>query len=214
MSTFARYVTLTPEQRRHVGYPEPVPLGTARPRLFKSHRFEVNYPDGSTGHATYERLAPFAHRFRFFDCDKRELPRQYWNKGLVGGQCAHAVEGLGQDLVTTVFEEAIERERREFFCRVSHPTNGRLIEPKRYQLRAGRARKYAGKYALCVQIGQKLVPCSRLFDTLAAANTAWLESPKDDVYVACCSLLDRRWMLPRYNPLYASGHPRKVWDHD
>ena len=79
---------------------------------------------------------------------------------------------------------------------------------------AGKAKLLGGKYALCVPIGRHLVQHSHTFDTLEEANAAWREcSSKGGLYVACCNRLDRRWELPRYNPLYKDGHSRKVEDH-
>jgi len=220
MREFARFVTLSPEERQRVGYGEPVPLGSSRPRLFKSHHFPVQYPDGSTGECRYTRLGLRSHQFRFVYQDGKELPRQYVSTFLNGG--APAVEEAGRERVERAFKEAIAHERVFYFARVSLPSDGsRHIDPARYRMTAGKAKTLGGKYALCVRIGRHLVQHSRTFDTLEEANDAWQTGgSRKDLYVACCNRLDRRWELPRYNPLYAnplyaavSGYPRKEQDH-
>jgi hypothetical protein len=176
------------------------------------HRFAVTYPCGGSGHCRYERLGPACHRFRFFDWDGAELPRQYRSERLPSGG-APAIEATGQNLTTAVYAEAIQREQADWFRRASLPGDGsRTIDPARYRLKAGKARRLAGRYALCVRVGPSLLPCSRTFEHLEEANQAWRTGGTNDVYVACCSRLDRRWLLPRYNPLYAEGHPRKEGD--
>jgi hypothetical protein len=225
MKEFARFVTLSPEERQRVGYGDPVPLGTSRPRLFKSHHFPVQYPDGSTGECRYTRLGLRSHQFRFVYQDGKELPcRQYVGALLVGG--APAVEAAGRERAERAFFEAIQHERAFYFARVSLPSDGsRHLDPARYRMTAGKARTLGGKYALCVRIGRHLVQHSRTFETLEEANDAWRTGgSRNGRYVACCNRLDRRWELPRYNPLYAnplyalSGHlpkeqPRKEQDH-
>jgi len=215
MREFARFVTLTPEQRLAAGYAEPgvTNAPATRSRLFKSHHFPVEYPDGSTGECRYTRLGLRSHQFRFVYPDGKELPsRQYVGTLLVGG--APAVEEAGRDRVERAFKEAIAHERIFYFARVSLPSDGsRYLNPERYRLRAGKAKRLGGKYALCVLIGCHLVQHSRPFETLEEANAAWGEGNRNDLYVACCNRLDRRWELPRYNPLYKDGHPRKVGDN-
>ena len=221
MREFARFVTLSPEERQRVGYAEPgaTTVTAPRSRLFKSHHFPVEYPDGSTGECRYTRLGLRSHQFRFVYQDGKELPRQYVSTFLNGG--APAVEAAGRERVERAFKEAIEHERVFYFARVSLPSDGsRHLDPARYRMTAGKAKSLGGKYALCVRIGRHLVQHSRTFETLEEANDAWQTcgSSRNDRYVACCNRLDRRWELPRYNPLYAnplyaavSGHP--VSDH-
>ena len=215
MREFARFVTLSPEERQRVGYGDPVPLGTSRPRLFKSHHFPVEYPDGATGECRYTRLGLRSHQFRFVYPDGKELPsRQYVSTPLVGG--APAVEETGRERVERAFKEAILHERVFYFARASLPSDGsRYLDSERYRMAAGKAKRLGGKYALCVLIGRHLVQHSRTFETLEEANAVWREcrSGRSGLYVACCNRLDRRWELPRYNPLYKDGHPRKVEEH-
>lgn len=215
MREFARFVTLTPEERQRVGYAEPgvTNAPATRSRLFKSHHFPVEYPDGSTGECRYTRLGLRSHQFRFVYQDGKELPsRQYVGTVLVGG--APAVEAAGRERVERAFKEAILHERIFYFARVSLPSDGsRYLNPERYRMKAGKAKTLGGKYALCVPVGRHLVQHSRPFETLEQANAAWQErGGKSDLYVACCNRLDRRWELPRYNPLYKDGHPRKAAD--
>ena len=219
MKEFARFVTLTPELRLAAGYPEPGTAGataaTSRRGLLKSHRFPVTYPDGRVGECRYTRLGLKSHQFHFFDSEGKELPRrQYVGTCLNGG--APAIENAGRERAEHAFQEAIQHERVFYFARVSLPSDGsRYLNPERYRMTAGKARTLGGRYALCVRIGRHLVQQSRTFETLEEANDAWQTcGSRNDLYVACCNRLDRRWELPRYNPLYASGHPRKEWNCD
>lgn len=220
MREFARYTTFSPQERARIGVAQPAPPGTPqhttpqRTTLLKSHHFPVAYPDGSTGECRYTRLGLRSHQFRFIDGEGKELPsRQYVGTFLSGG--APAVESAGRDRVERAFQEAIKHERVFYFARVSPPSDGsRLINPERYRMTAGKAKRLGGKYALCLRIGRHLVAQSHPFETLEEANDAWRTcNSKNALFVACCNRLDRCWELPRYNPLYASGHPGKESDH-
>ena len=177
-----------------------------RGKLIKEHGFPVAYPDGQEGTCSYERMGPACHRFRYRDTDGYTLPHQYSLRPLPN--TLEAIEAKGKELASVCFAEAIERERKEYFMRASEPSDGsRHKRPEMYQMRAERAKEQAGKYALCREVGERLLPVSKLFERMEEANQAWIDSPEKELYVACCNRLDRCWEVPRYTPLLAMGHP-------
>ncbi len=214
-SSFPRYTTFKPgelEKRLHEMAPGQVPCPElsaelaaaafpARPgRLLKEHCCTVTYPDGREGACRYERLGPACHRFGFTNSeDGAFVSREYWTRPLQNTR--PAIEEKAKEMAAVAFTSAMERERKEYFCRASEGA-GRVKHPERYQMTAERAKQMAGKYALCQPVGSALVPVSAAFASLEAANAAWKARGDTRLVVACCCRLDRCWERPRYNPLY------------
>jgi len=172
----------------------------ARPgRLLKEHACAVSYPDGRDGACRYERLGPAYHRFDFTHEDGTPLAREWRMRPLENS--VKAIEHQASELAPLAFATAVERERKEYFCRASE-SHERKKQPERYQMSAERAKEMAGKYALCRPVGSALLPVSPPFMSLDVVNTAWREVGDRRLVVACCNRLDRCWELPRYNPLY------------
>ena len=175
----------------------------ARPgRLLKEHACAVSYPDGRDGACRYERLGPAYHRFVFTHADGTPLARQWWTRPLENS--VKAIEHKAGELAPLAFATAIERERKEYFCRASE-SHERKKQPERYQMTAERARHVAGKYALCRPLGeagQALVPVTAAFTSLDVVNALWRQTGDPRLVVACGNRLDRCWERPRYNPLY------------
>lgn len=175
---------------------------SSRPaRLLKEHSCSVTYPDKREGHCRYERLGPGYHRFDFTHEDGTRLSREWWSRPLPNTK--EAIEHAAQELVPVAFATAMERERREYFCRASE-SHERTKQPERFQMSMERAKKRAGTYALCQPLGagDALVPVSAAFVSLEAANEAWREKGDRRLVVACGNRLDRCWERPRFNPLY------------
>jgi hypothetical protein len=178
-------------------------------RLLKSHSCEVTYPDGTSGTCRYTRGGPAWHVFQFEhrDClGASSLPVQYSLDRLENTHAA--IETKVRELAALVFAKAVSREQREYFCRASEG-GGRKARPECFQMSAKRAKDTAGKYALCIQLGRRLVPVTLTCDTLYEANAAWEERNDPRFLVACCNRLDRCWELPRYSSLYRLFDPRK-----
>ncbi len=89
------------------------------------------------------------------------------------------------------------------------PELGNGQSSDKYRLKAGEAKKVGGKYALCVRVGRHLVPISDPLDTFALAAAHWGSRKEASAVIGCCSRLDRRWELLKYNPLTAHGHPKQ-----
>jgi hypothetical protein len=179
-----------------------------RGALLKAHRFGVSYPDGTEGTCAYERFGPAYHLFCHSYGDGSPLPRQYHTRQL--GNRPEDVEAKGRELAAAAFSEAVERERKDRFARVTPPTDGsRKPDTSLFRLSPADAKRHGGRYALCLPMPSgRLVRSSATFATLAEANHAWEEVGDRRLVVACCSRLDRRWLAPKYNPLYAKGAPR------
>jgi hypothetical protein len=179
-----------------------------RGALLKQHRFAVSYPDGTEGTCAYERLGPAWHLFCHAYGDGSPFPRQYVARPL--GNRPEDVEAKGRELAVTAFCEAVERERRDRFARVTPPTDGsRKPDPALSRLSPADVKRHGGRYALCLPMPSgRLVRSSTTFMTLAEANFAWEEVGDRRLVVACCSRLDRCWIAPKYNPLYSKGAPR------
>lgn len=218
MPSFPRYTTYRPDELEKA-LRERLPEGALLPttptkggRLLKECSFTVSFPDGQIGTCAYERLGPVCHRFRYRCHDGDAMPRQYFLRPLQNTM--DAIAAKGQELADSCYREAIERERREYFCRASEPSDGsRKKRPERYQMRSDRAKELAGRYALCRRLGDSLLPVSESFAELEAVNAAWRERGDQSLVVACCCRLDRCWELLKYNPLVAEGHPRREADH-
>jgi hypothetical protein len=180
-----------------------------RGTLLKQHRFAVTFPDGTEGACAYERFGPAYHLFCHAYGDGTPLPRQYHARPL--GNRPEDVEAKGRELATAAFCEAVERERRDRFARVTPPTDGsRKPDPALFRLSPADAKRHGGRYALCLPMpaSGRLVRSSRTFATLSEANFAWEEVGDRRLVVACCNRLDRCWQAPKYNPLYAKGAPK------
>lgn len=172
----------------------------------KAHCTKVRYPDGREGECRYERGGAQWH---VFHCgyDNQPLPRQIWMQSLRNDVAS--IESKAQEMAEAAYREAIVRERQDYFARASEPSDGsRKRNPALYRLSAGRAKEWAGKYALCQTIGQTLSSSGPVFETLDAANAAWQKQGDTALVVGCCNRLDRCWQLPRFNPLYAAFDPR------
>jgi hypothetical protein len=192
--TFPRGLTLSEAERVHVT----APRGNS---LVKQHECAVTFPDGSRGTCCYERLGPAYHRFDYRYGDGAPLPRQWWTKPL--SNTIASIEAAAQARADAAFTAAIESERRDRFARVSEPTDGsRKKRPELYRMDAKTAKAQGGKYALCQPLGNHLLATSRLFDKIGEANDAWKQAGNPALVVACCNRLDRRWEVPKYNPLH------------
>jgi hypothetical protein len=209
---YPTHLTLTEEERAKLGIgPATDSLPTSptvpgkRSRLLKHHSGNVTFPDTTEGTFSYERLAPDWHRFYFRYSDGTKMPRQYLTEPLTNDP--RSIERKAQELAEKAYRDAIEQERREYFCRASESA-GRKRKRIGFQFRADRAKEIAGKYALCVRVGPRLIPISSvLFQDIFAAHEAWKE--QKHLVIGCANRLDRRWEEPRYNPAHADGHPRK-----
>jgi hypothetical protein len=212
VSKYPAGLTLTADERHQAGYdtqgPAPGSPVTRIGKLIKLHRFPVHFTDGTDGACSYERLGPAYHRFDYRYADGATLPRQYVTQPVTS--TPGAIEAKGQELATDCFLEAIVLEQKDYFKRISPPTDGtRQPRPERFSMTAKKARELAGKYAICQRIGKKLVPLSLFYDTIAEANDAWKRVQPTDWIVACVNRMDRCLEQPKYNVLYGEGHPKK-----
>lgn len=176
--------------------------------LLKAHCCEVKYPDGRSGDCRYERLGPRWHLFHFsYGEEGAPLPQQSWVYPLDNDPTR--IEAKAKELAAAAYQAAIAHERAEYFQRASEPSNGsRKKRPELYRLTAGKAKEWAGKYALCQRSGSSLFATGWIYDTLDEANAAWKEKRDTCLVVGCCCRLNRAWELPRFNPLYAVFDPR------
>ena len=184
-----------------------------RSSLLKSHECAVLFPDGSTGTCRYTRGGPAWHIFRFGHpgrdaqsirpMERQELPAQHFTSRMENTPTAIALKA--QEMASTVYEAAIKRERQDHFCRVM-PPGGCKPDPARAQFSVKRAKEIAGRYTICVKLGENLMPIvGFLLDTLEEANAIWHENGGgEDVFVACACRWSRRWEMPRFNPLYGN----------
>jgi hypothetical protein len=192
----ARYPThlsLPPEQRP--------PTSRGSTRLLKAHQGTVTYPDGEAGAFTYERLGPACHRFDFRWGDGSPLSRRYVTAPL--GNHPQSIEEKAEELAPLAFADAIERERKGRFARVSYePGETTALLKFRWRLCPCDVRQHGGKYALCLRIGSHWVRLSAAYDTLEEACDRWRDRANDGAVVCCCHRRNRRWEQPKYNPLH------------
>ena len=190
--------------------------GGGRSKLLKIHRCPASFPDGFTGSCTYTRGGPTWHIFQFiYGGEGTELivptflPPIHWTQTM--GNDIPGIEAKAKDLAEEAYLKAALREQTEYFARASEGS-GRRKHPLQYRMTAGRAKEMGGKYALCVRVGgdssDALVPICPAHEHLVKANADWLERRDPKTVVACCNRLDRKWQLPRFNPLYAEFDPR------
>lgn len=201
MTAYPRHTTLSEEERER--------LGTGMTKLDK-HQCCVTYPDGTTGTCDFERHGPTYARLSY----------RYGDEGILLSRTAlyekvdntrNQIETLCQSKAEAAFLAAADHERVDFFARVTYPAGGaRKVDPNRATLKQEKAKRVAGKYAVCLRLPSgKLLAVSRIYDTLGEANNRYLAEPKADCVVACASRLDRRWMVPKYNPLHREYDFRK-----
>jgi hypothetical protein len=179
-------------------------------RLITSLDCAVTYPDGSAGCASYQRVSPTYHKVTYRSEDGIQLARLTFYEQLHPDHInleAFLVENVGK-----AFEKAIETERADFFARATYPAGGhRSVDPNKATLKPDKAKRLAGRYAVCLVLPSgKLLAVSRDYETVHEANNRFLAEPRADHVVACCSRLDRRWMVPRYNPLHKAHDFRKA----
>ena len=217
MTRYLRYTTFAPgelERRLRelsphaslVSLPGSVPSVThsrSGEAVTKAHEFTVTFPDHTTGTCRYERLAPKWHRFHFDYEDGTRLPSVMWEKGLAND--LSSLEAKGQELAARCFAEAVLRERKEYFCRASEPSDGtRKRRPEVFRMKAEMAKAKAGIYVLCYPRNGVLSSFGAHFSTLEEANHSWRQqTDRHRMVVACCNRLDRCWECPKFNPLYA-----------
>ncbi len=187
--------------------------GGTRSSLLKEHDCAVVYPDGTTGTCRYTRGGPAWHIFRFGHpgrgedsvrpMHKRDLPAQHINGSLDNTPTAISLKAL--ELAGVAYNAAIRQEAREYFRRVTMPTGYDDHEERAPSIvSCKRAKQIAGKFALCIRVGDKLIPAGdALFNTVEEANTAWRDSgDRQERSVACACRWSRCWELPRFNLLY------------
>lgn len=212
---FPRFLTYGPGEleallRDQLGLAPDAPLPyetTGRDKLVKEYSFAVSYPDRTEGTCRYDRRGPSYHLFHYTYRDGTKLPVQWWTQRLAND--LPTIAAKGKELATGVYARACEEERDRYFKRISVPCNGtRSPHPERSQMTVTRAKELAGRYALCLRPGKRLIAVSPSFGTLAEANAAWTQQQNTTLVVACCNRLDRCWEIPKYNPLYADFDPR------
>lgn len=219
MPTYPRYLSFPPGElearllelgRASGGGPSNVLLparpstspSPGRSRLLKNHSCSVRFPDGRAGCCRYIRGGPAWHIFHYDYEDGSRLPTQHETKRLENDVAS--IELAARERAALSFAEAITRERKEYFQRVSESA-GRRKHPERFQMKALRAKALSGKYAVCQSLGKRLLPVGKMHDRLEDANREWQEEHESRPFlvIACCNRLDRCWEIPRFNPLYA-----------
>jgi hypothetical protein len=119
------------------------------------------------------------------------------------------IEAKGRELATSCYQEAIRRERQDYFQRASEPSDGsRKKRPEKYRMKAAKAKEWAGLYAVCAHSGDYLLVVGTLYQSIEKANADWRERGDTRLVVGCCNRLDRCWDIPRFNPLYAECEMR------
>lgn len=177
-------------------------------RLIKSHSCCVTFPDGATGSCRYTRCGPNWHQFHY-QHEGREgtapivpasLPVHHFTSRMEN--TVDAIAAKAKELAEEVYRSAIRAEWKDYFRR-SLPPNHRTVDSAACHMTAKRAKEIGGKYALCLRLGEKLVPSSEPFETIEEANAQWKERRDPRFFVACACRWARRWEVPKYNPLYA-----------
>lgn len=175
---------------------------SGRKGLRKNHDCSVSFPDGIQGACHYLRCGPAWHQFRYEhvspDGAFRSLPTQWETRRLENSIAV--IEETAIRLATLAFEDAILRERKDYFQRAIAPSKMGCSRP---QMKAKRAKELAGRYALCQPVGTLLIPVAATFLTLEEAITAWQGQSNHALVIACCCRWSRRWERPRFNPLHA-----------
>lgn len=218
---FPTHLTLPPEERpvRVTAFLENVMSRSGhggRSKLLKQWDCIVEYPDGTPGRCKYERKGPAWHVFTYLRNDDGLRPHISEGKYLAVvtrtepmPNTPDAIDGKGKELAETAFWRAVEQERRNWFARAT-PTESHIPNPRTFRMSAGRAKQIGGKYALCLKIGDALLPMSAIVDTLPEACDLWRKRPDShNVVVGCCCRLDRNWQLCELNPLTKEGHPKR-----
>lgn len=178
----------------------------------KHHECAVTYPDGTEGVCYYTRHGPKVHAFSFAWGEPK--PRTGYRERLPHvtvleelPKDAASIEALAREKAAVAFGYAIEQEQKDA-RRVQPPWTGhgsRKANPKLATLARERARALAGNYALCIRLqpSGKLLATPGTFETLDDANAVWRERGDHSLVVAIASRWARRWMIPRFNLLYA-----------
>jgi hypothetical protein len=194
---FPTHLSLPPEER-------PV-LASRRGAadLIKSLSGCVRYPDGEQGGFDYCRLGPACHRFDYRWKDGTTMPRQFVTRPLPEATAA-GIAKTAQDLAFKAFWEAVGRERRERFARVSlAPGESTALLKFRWRLCACEARTNGGRYAICLRIGSHWVRLSTVYDTIEEAADRWRDRVNDGAVICCLHRRNRRWERPKFDPLRA-----------
>lgn len=181
----------------------------------KHHECAVAYPDGTEGICHYTRHSPRVHNFGY--AWGEPSPRTGYRERLPHitvleelPKDAASINALAREKAAIAFGYAIVQEQKDA-QRAQPPWTGygaRKADPKLATLSRERAMEVAGKYALCIRLqpSGKLLATPGTFDTLGEANTAWWDKGDCSLVVAIASRWARRWMIPRFSPLYAD-HP-------
>ena len=174
--------------------------------------FEVTYPDATEGTCSYERLGPAYHRFEYRYRDGAHLSRTY--RTLPLGNTPPEIAEAGKASAEKAFFEAVEHERKDYFARVTEPTDGsRKKKLLGRAMEAFQAKRYGGRYAVCLMLPEsgRAIRVTQDVATIREANALWVARGRIPSYAACCcNRMDRRWEMPKYNPMYADpGYPER-----
>ena len=128
---------------------------TATGRFLKSHSFAVSLPDGTEGSCCYERLGPKFHRFIYTYEDGTVLPHQIVWEALPNDP--QSLEQEGQSRTEACFRDAVEYERREYFCRASEPSDGSRKQRPEMFSDESQGRQRAGRALRCLSGLRRIV---------------------------------------------------------
>ncbi len=226
--TLARY--------RHIGAREgadaTVP-SSGRTRLIKSHECCVTYPDGTSGTCRYTRGGPTWHVFEFTHDEANQLKQLVYGRPIslprrnVTERMTNtlaAIEAKATEMAHVAYADAVCRERDERFKRATPPSGHNRYVPQSQstkqssgetataplpQMSVKRAKELAGKYALCLRLGDgersRFLPSlNSVYNSIDEANDAWRQHEhRARRFVACACRYSRQWELPLYNPLHA-----------
>jgi hypothetical protein len=190
MSAYPRHLTLSPQEKATIEPPKEIVV-------------PVEYPDGTTGECHYQQLGPQCHRLSYRYGDGSLLAR------IPIYTDVPTVSIAAKENAEKAFAQAILSERQEVFARATFPAGGgRDVDRNKATLTPDKAKELGGKYAVCLRLPSgKLLAVSRAYDTIEEANARYCADPSH--VVACASRLDRRWMVPKYNPLHATRDFRR-----